>query len=274
MRRGFAHAGRVKRPLSAAALGALAIGATWWGGWPFAFLWTAAAIGVSWEWIAIVGAARRAQVAGALVLAASGALAAAGSPVASVLLIAAGALAVAALDREKAYWCAAGMLYAGCVLAGPAVLRRDPEFGALALWYLFAVVWSTDTLALFGGRLIGGPKLARAISPNKTWSGALSGALAGVCAGWVVAAVGGLANPLAAAGLALLLSIVAQGGDLFESAVKRRFGVKDSGWIIPGHGGLMDRLDGFLAAAGAAVLIGLARGGVDGAAAGLLAWRP
>jgi phosphatidate cytidylyltransferase len=138
--------------------------------------------------------------------------------------------------------------------------------------FLFAVVWATDVAAYFAGRLIGGAKLCPAISPNKTWSGALAGVLAGTAAGVAVAVFGGI-HPIAPIIIvSLLLSVAAQFGDLFESALKRRFGVKDASHAIPGHGGLMDRLDGFIAAALAAALIGLARGGIDGAAGGFLLW--
>ena len=261
------------RIVSALVLAPLAIAAVLIGGRPFVLFWSVAAIGVYWEWSAeLVRAPRSAQIAGAAVLAIAGALAAAGYPGAAVLVIAAGAGALAALAKENRLWCAAGVLYAGVVLAGPVLLRGDPQFGAIALLYLFAVVWATDIVAFFGGRLIGGPKLAPGISPKKTWSGAVAGALGAVVAGGAVAAAASLTNLLAAIGLALLLSAVAQAGDLGESAVKRHFGVKDSSRIIPGHGGLMDRLDGFLAAAGAAALLGVARGGLDGAGGGLLAW--
>ncbi|MFO1099634.1 MAG: phosphatidate cytidylyltransferase [Xanthobacteraceae bacterium] len=273
--------GAVARVASALVLAPLAIIVVLLGGWPFVLFWCLAAMIVYWEWTAeIVRAPRSAEVAGVGVLAVAGLLGASGFPSTALLVIAVGAGAVAALGGTRRLWCGAGLLYAGLVLAGPMLLRRDlhADFGVLALFYLFAVVWATDILALFAGRRIGGPKLAPAISPKKTWSGAIAGALGGVAAGAAVAAVGSnllnlpKTNILAATGLALLLSVVAQGGDLLESAVKRRFGVKDSGRIIPGHGGLMDRLDGFLAAAGAAALLGVARGGLDGAASGLLAW--
>lgn len=273
--------GALARVASALVLAPLAIIVVLLGGWPFVLVWCLAAMIVYWEWTAeIVKAPRSAEVAGVGVLAVAGLLGASGFPSMALLVIAVGAGAVAALGGTRRLWCGAGLLYAGLVLAGPMLLRRDlhPDFGVLALFYLFAVVWATDILALFAGRRIGGPKLAPSISPKKTWSGAIAGALGGVAAGAAVAAVGSnllnlpKTNILAATGLALLLSVVAQGGDLFESAVKRRFGVKDSGRIIPGHGGLMDRLDGFLAAAGAAALLGVARGGLDGAASGLLAW--
>jgi phosphatidate cytidylyltransferase len=134
------------------------------------------------------------------------------------------------------------------------------------------VVWSTDILGYFVGRAIGGPRLAPPVSPNKTWSGACGGALGAVVAGVaVVAAAGGVAL-MPAAAVALGLSVASQGGDLFESALKRRFGVKDAGHVIPGHGGLMDRLDGFIAASGVAALVGIMRGGLDAPARGFLLW--
>jgi len=133
-------------------------------------------------------------------------------------------------------------------------------------------VWATDILAYFVGRFVGGPKLWKQVSPNKTWSGAIGGACAAIAAGLVVAHYAHLPNSLAAAGLALILSAASQAGDLFESAFKRRFGVKDAGHVIPGHGGIMDRLDGFLVAAAVAALIGIVRGGLDAPARGLLVW--
>ncbi|CAL8981115.1 hypothetical protein RHODOP_04044 [Rhodoplanes sp. P11] len=261
------------RVVSAVVLAPLAIGAVLLGGWPFVLFWTVAALGVHWEWTtAIVGAGRRPQVIGTLVLAAAGLMAGFGWTAAAVLVLVAGVALVAALVAEPRAWSVAGLVYAGLVLAGPVVLRQDATLGIAAIFFLFAVVWATDVLAYFGGRLIGGPKLAPSISPGKTWSGGITGAVGGVAAGLLVAIPAGLPNPLAVAGLALILSVVSQAGDLFESAVKRRFGVKDSSRIIPGHGGLMDRLDGFLAAAGAAALLGALRGGLDGAARGLLVW--
>jgi phosphatidate cytidylyltransferase len=110
------------------------------------------------------------------------------------------------------------------------------------------------------------------VSPNKTWSGAIGGLGGGVAAGTLVAYASGGTKPVAAGVLALVLSIVAQGGDLFESAVKRRFDAKDAGSLIPGHGGVMDRLDGFLFAALAALLIGIVRQGMAAPARGLLVW--
>ena len=134
------------------------------------------------------------------------------------------------------------------------------------------MVWATDIAAYFVGRAVGGPKLAPRLSPNKTWSGSIGGLAGAVLAAVLVVQFSGVGGFLSASLVAIALSIVAQIGDLFESAIKRRFGAKDAGTLIPGHGGLMDRLDGFVAAAVLACLIGLAHGGIDAPARGLLIW--
>jgi phosphatidate cytidylyltransferase len=132
-------------------------------------------------------------------------------------------------------------------------------------------VWVTDIGGYFAGRGIGGPKLWPRVSPKKTWAGAIGGFIASLAIAAVFASLGfGKMGPLLLLGAAV--SIASQLGDLFESAVKRRFGVKDSSQIIPGHGGLLDRLDGFVAAIVLAALIGILRGGVDGVGRGLMVW--
>ena len=152
------------------------------------------------------------------------------------------------------------------------LLRADAQLGFLAMVLLFAIVWTTDILGYFAGRAIGGPKLLPAISPKKTWSGAIAGTLGAMIVAVLVAGFFGSFNRAALAVIALLLSVVAQLGDLLESWVKRQFGAKDASQLIPGHGGVMDRLDGFWAAALVGCVIGLLRGGFDGAARGLLVW--
>jgi phosphatidate cytidylyltransferase len=131
------------------------------------------------------------------------------------------------------------------------------------VFWLFAVVWATDTAAYISGRLIGGPKLAPRFSPNKTWAGLIGGALAAALVGVIAATLMGDAPmpsmALASAGLA----VVAQAGDLVESALKRRFGVKDASTLIPGHGGVLDRLDGMLFAAPVFVALMMWTGGVQ-----------
>jgi phosphatidate cytidylyltransferase len=141
------------------------------------------------------------------------------------------------------------------------------------LMFLLAIVWATDTGAYFAGRLFKGPRLCPAISPKKTWSGAIAGAFVAVIAGVAIMPLFGSYDWIALAFLALLLSAVAQFGDLLESAIKRHYGAKDASGLIPGHGGVMDRMDSFWAAALVASFIGIARGGIDGVAYGLLVWR-
>jgi len=263
-----------KRIASGVVMAALAIGAVMLGGWPFALFWAAAALGVFWEWSTIVmGGAAAVRAAGAAALIIAALAAGAGQLYAAVLVLAAGAAGVAGVCApSRRVWGAAGIAYAGAVLIAPVALRRDPESGLVAILFLFAIVWATDILGYFIGRAIGGAKLAPHVSPKKTWSGACGGTLGALAAGVAIVYIAGNAAPVPAACIALVLSIVSQAGDLFESAVKRRFGVKDASHVIPGHGGLMDRLDGFIAAASVAALIGLMRGGPDAAAHGLLLW--
>lgn len=169
-------------------------------------------------------------------------------------------------------WNVAGIGYAGIMLAAPVVLRGDVEFGVLAILLLFAIVWTTDILGYFAGRAFGGPKLWPAISPKKTWSGAIAGTLGATIVAFVVTRAFGAFNGGAIAAVAFALSVVAQLGDLLESWIKRKFGAKDASHLIPGHGGVMDRLDGFWSAAFVGCLLGLLRGGFEGAARGLLIW--
>ena len=169
-------------------------------------------------------------------------------------------------------WIVAGIFYAGALLAAPLILRNDAELGFLAMILLFAIVWTTDIFGYFAGRAFGGPKLMPAVSPKKTWSGALAGTLGAMIMAVLVASAFGHFNLVAIATLALMLSVVSQLGDLLESWIKRHFGAKDASQLIPGHGGVMDRLDGFWAAALVACLVGLLRGGFDGATRGLLLW--
>lgn len=149
---------------------------------------------------------------------------------------------------------AAGVPYAGFGGILLMWLRHRPEVGLVDSAFLLLVIWGTDIGAYLAGRLIGGPKLAPRISPGKTWSGAIGGLLAGAAVGVGVALTtpGSLYH---AFGAGLLVSLCAQFGDLMESAIKRKLGVKDSGRTIPGHGGLFDRLDGFLTAVPLAALL-------------------
>lgn len=155
-------------------------------------------------------------------------------------LVIAGAGAVAALVARRPALLT-GVLYAGLPTVALIWLRSQPFGIGWVLWTL-AIVWATDIFAYFTGRTIGGRKLSPRISPNKTWSGLIGGVVAAGVVGWLVAGYFDLPGWCRMAGPAL--AVLAQIGDLFESALKRRAGVKDSGRLLPGHGGVMDRLDG------------------------------
>lgn len=263
------------RVCSALVLVPLALGAAYLGGWPFAVLWGLAAMVVLWEWNSLVAGSdqRIVLTTGGASLALAIALVLTGHLLAAVIVLAISTLGVASLaPAKRRTWIAAGVPYAGALGVAPIVLRSDNGEGFLAVIFLFAVVWTTDIAAYFSGRAIGGPKLMPRVSPNKTWSGAIGGTLAAVVVALALAKVTALTGLFAITMLAVILSICAQGGDLFESFLKRRFGAKDSGHLIPGHGGLMDRLDGFVTASVVAALIGLLRGGFEAPGRGLLVW--
>ena len=263
------------RVVSAAILAPLALAAAWVGGLPFALFWGLAAFGVWWEWCALVAvsAARLVMFTGVGALGLALALSATERYLAAIIVIVLGAVATNVVaPAGRGVWVGAGMIYAGSLLVAPLILRHQAEWGFIAIVFLFGVVWATDIFAYYFGRLVGGPKLMPTVSPNKTWSGAIAGTCAAMMVGWTVAAVVSPAHALYAALAGLVLSVASQGGDLFESAVKRRFGVKDASQLIPGHGGLMDRLDGFIVAATVAAVYGAARAGLDNAAQGLLRW--
>jgi phosphatidate cytidylyltransferase len=263
------------RVCSALVLVPLALATAYLGDWPFAVFWGVAAMGVLWEWTSLVAGTDRRFVlmTGAASLALALALVVSGLPLPAVIVLAIGTLAAASLaPAERRLWIAGGIPYAGALGLAPIVLRSDREDGFLAVIFLFAVVWTTDIAAYFIGRAAGGPKLLPQVSPNKTWSGAIGGTLAAVVVALALAKTAALAGLFAIAMLAIVLSVSAQAGDVFESFLKRRFGAKDSSHLIPGHGGLMDRLDGFVTASVVAALIGLARGGFEAPGRGLLVW--
>jgi phosphatidate cytidylyltransferase len=271
---GFADLG--PRVLSAVGLVAAALATLYAGGDLFALFWILAGFALNWEWQGLVGGERRlARVAvGGAAVAAAAAFGRFGLVGVAALDVALLALVAAILaGPERRLWAAAGVIYAGAPVFAVCLLRESADFGFLAIAFLFAVVWGTDVFAYFGGRLIGGPKLWPRVSAGKTWSGTLTGVVSGAFLGLATAYMGG--GP-ALAGVATLLvgavaAAVSQMGDLFESSVKRRFGVKDSSQLIPGHGGVMDRLDGFIFASVFAAALGLARG-LPSAAAGLFNW--
>jgi phosphatidate cytidylyltransferase len=193
-------------------------------------------------------------------------------------LITLGAIGIACIlalgiGGEGALWRAAGLAFFGLIMVSVLSLRGSGDDGIFASIFLGSVIWLTDTGAFFTGRQVGGEKLAPDISPSKTWSGALGGLALGTLAGLVLWLAFAPHSPwwigvLLAAGL----SIAGQLGDLAESAIKRRFRVKDSGDIIPGHGGLMDRLDSLTFGVLLIVLIGMAHAGSGSIASGVVNW--
>ncbi len=263
----------VTRIMAALVLAPLALAAAWFGGALWTVLAFAIAFGLYAEWLHIVGAWRASVlVSGALTLAAAVLTLWYSRPDVTALVVLLGICAlIGLLKRPLRWWSAAGLCYAAAVLIASLILRGGASQGFIAIVFVFAIVWATDVLGYVVGRSVGGPKLAPRVSPNKTWSGALGSTFGSVAVAACFAAAGsGRMLPLVLLGF--VLSIASQLGDLLESAVKRQFGVKDSSHIIPGHGGLLDRLDGFVAAVVAATLIGVVRGGIGNAADGLLSW--
>jgi len=256
------------RVASALVLAPLALGAVWFGDfWMLALVALAAGI-MTHEWqsvtfgaadpfgVAIAGVAV-AGLAAAIILPQLWPMTA---PMAG--LLAPGLIAVSARARGNAPGQA---LLGACYVVLPCIalvwLRAEPVNGRIAVIWLLLSVWATDTGAYAAGRMIGGPKLAPRISPNKTWAGLLGGMAAAGLVGALTARWSGLAGGLELALAGMVLAVVAQAGDLTESAWKRRYGVKDSGHLIPGHGGLLDRVDGLLFAALGAAILALTNGG-------------
>ncbi len=277
--RGFPRIGPDLWPRVAASvvMGLAALVVAWTGGIVFAAFWWIVSVVVLWEWERIVARERLLLrvAAGALVLAVAALMALHNRPLLAVLALAAAVAAVAfAGAPERRTWTGAGALYAGSLVVSLGLLEASPIYGLPAILWLFAIVWGADVAAYFAGRTLGGPRLWPSVSPGKTWSGAIAGALAGAALGLALSLLlvpGPLRiGPVFALGFAA--AVVSELGDLFESAVKRRFGVKDSSRIIPGHGGLMDRLDSFIAASAFAALVAAANSRGSFIASGLFQW--
>lgn len=261
-----------QRILSGIVLGLAVLVLTYFGGLPFRLFAALLAILIYVEWTAIIRAravSMPAYIVGwaIVVFVALLTVLGAGREAVVAIILGCGLVAMVSWLTGSAAWFVLGIVYAGFSGLALAEIRGETAIGLVAMAFVFAVVWATDIMAYFCGRALGGPKLAPKISPGKTWSGAIFGTLAGMAAGTAVALVsidrGGLWVPL----LSAVLAVTSQIGDLFESWLKRRYAVKDSGRLIPGHGGVMDRVDGLVFAAFAAFLIGLAiAGGLPGSA--------
>jgi phosphatidate cytidylyltransferase len=263
----------VARVIVAAVLVPLAIAVAYLGGILWTALVTLAVIGLYVEWLMISGLVRETRVVagGIAALAIAGACLALGRIEISLLVLGIGLVVAALIAPARRNWAAAGFLYAATAQIASVLLRMDTAKGFVALMFVLLVVWVTDSGGYFAGRSIGGPKLWPRVSPKKTWAGAIGAFAASLVVAACFAALDlGKTGPLLLLGA--VLSIASQLGDLFESAVKRRFGVKDSSHLIPGHGGLLDRLDGLVAAVVVAAIFGYLRGGVDGVGRGLMVW--
>jgi len=259
---------------SAVVLAAMATSTAYYGGAAFAGFWLLVACAVVWEWQGLIGGERRhARVAVSwLAVAAALGFIYTAAPWTALVALAFLAVVVGALaGPERRLWAALGVFYAAALLVSVDLLRRSDDKGAVAIAWLFAIVWGADVFAYFGGRLIGGPKLWPRVSAGKTWSGAVVGALSGAALGALVARFFAGASVAPMFLVSLVAVILSQLGDLFESGVKRRFDVKDSSRLIPGHGGVMDRVDGFIFAALFAAALGALRD-PSSAASGLLLW--
>ena len=254
------------RLASGLALAALALADLWLGGWWLAALAAVAAAVMLWELHRMATGDGRLAAPALLVMAGAaviGVAATAGLGVAAgALAILAGAAAAAALSPRPARpWVAGGVIYIGLAMCFVSMLRDDVARGFPVIAWLVLVVVAADVGAYFVGRSLGGPRLWRAVSPGKTWSGAIGGLGLAVAVGIGVGHMQGW--PLARTGaLSAALAVASQAGDLLESAVKRRFGVKDASQLIPGHGGVMDRLDGVMGALWFLALYDFATGGV------------
>lgn len=251
------------RTSSGVVLAGVALLMTWGGPLSFAILVGAVAVVLVWEWARLTTGvgftrARLAAIGGVL---AAVALTATGRPGWGLLLVALGAFAAAlGSGGERRGIEIAGVLYAGLPAVSLLWLRSDTQYGLEGIILLLLVVWATDTGAFLAGRGIGGPRLWARVSPNKTWSGLIGGVVAASLVAWLyVTWLGGNAG-IWLIGLAAVLALVSQMGDLFESALKRAHGAKDASSLIPGHGGFMDRVDGLVFAAVAAAAFAIATG--------------
>jgi phosphatidate cytidylyltransferase len=262
------------RVVSAAALAPMAVAAAYAGGWIFVAFWGVAAVAVWWEWVNLIQVAdyRGPFITGACALVLAAILLALEHLQVALFIVALGAIGVVVLSSRHLAWAAGGVVYAGTLLLASASLRLQNEKGFLAILFLFATVWAADIAGYCAGKAIGGPKLAPSISPNKTWSGSIGALGASVAAAVCVAYAIGSADHVRAAVLGAAASVAAQAGDLFESRLKRRFSAKDSSGLIPGHGGVMDRVDGYIAAALVLALLDWVRDLVSDAPARFIVW--
>ena len=262
------------RLASAVVLAALAIGAILYQPWTFLILVIVGSLLVAWEWGQLTrgnGFDGTALISGVSV-ATVAILVFLGRPDLALFVLTAAAVAIGlrSVSTGRSVWPLAGLAYAALPAVALLFLRGDAAWGATAALYLFVVAWATDTASYAAGRLLGGSKLAPRTSPKKTWSGFIVGTLTPTLVGYAFAEALKETSAVKLSLVSIVLALACQMGDLLESAVKRRFGAKDASHLIPGHGGLLDRIDGLLLAAIVAALIALRDPASPGR--GLLIW--
>jgi phosphatidate cytidylyltransferase len=264
----------LRRLVSAFVLAVIALGAVIASPWSFVALVAVASGLLAWEWGGLTrgngfDATTLIQTVSVTVIAIFAIL---DRPQLILLVLGAMCITIAfsGMSRSRVAWALGGLAYTAFPAWALVWLRGDPNLGVAAILYLFAVVWSTDTASYLGGISLGGPKLAPRISPKKTWSGFTVGSLTPAFVGYAFALLLGGTSPWDLALVSVALALACQMGDLLESAVKRHFGAKDMSQLIPGHGGLFDRIDSLLLASVIAALIALRDPAAPGA--GLLIW--
>lgn len=249
------------RIMSALVLAPVVLLAIWAGGLIFAALVILIAVLGFWEWTEMSGLRSPEWVRYALAISVAAGLLALYFrqwEIAVIFMVTPGVAAVViGCAAPQFWWAGMGTFYVALPAVGLILVREDASGGLAAVIFIMLVVWATDIAAYFGGRAIGGPKLWPQVSPKKTWSGGLTGLAAallvgGLTSAWLFGAP--RTGDIVAAGI---LSVFSQAGDFLESGVKRRFGYKDSGNLIPGHGGVLDRVDGLFGAAAVALVLGV-----------------
>jgi phosphatidate cytidylyltransferase len=262
------------RVASALILAPVVLGLVWIGGWPFVLLLAVVGPLMAREWAMLAAPDGSATLdfviisLGLWCVLGFSALGSADIGFACAIALVGLGVSISLFRGGSGLRLILGVCYIGFPVIAFAWLRADPAYGLIALFWLLALVWATDIFAYFAGKTIGGPKMAPTWSPNKTWAGLVGGVSGAILAGALVAAWLGTAL-WALALTSGALAVLSQGGDVVESAMKRRAGVKDSGALIPGHGGILDRVDGLMFAAVGAALIAFLR---SGEVSGVLLW--
>ena len=265
------------RVVAAAILIPLVVLVVWLGSYWFEAIVTLLALLMAREWVKLALRGDTIQLALHLAAALVAPILATRTEPSTVLVIVGGLWAASIVRQhlkggEHSLWSLAGVPYVALPAMAFVLLRASDQFGFIAVSWVLFVVWSADTAAYFAGRIFGGPRLWPRISPKKTWAGMAGAIVGGAGASLVAAEVLGVHSPLPMLLVGGSLGAIEQAGDLFESALKRHAGVKDSSRLIPGHGGVLDRVDGLVAAVFCAVLLGIAREGLHDPGRGLFVW--